>query len=126
MNREQLDELRARAQRACDETERLLREAKRNIEWSEELIARSEQLSTATADEILELLKTYKISARLVNKRSSLVQQTACEFLIERGSSAIAFLREKAEIDRGLGQEFSADIWGVVADAAARIWRDAA
>ena len=126
MSREQLDELRARAQRACDETRRLLREAKRNIKWSEELIARSEQLSMATADEILELLKIYKISAKLINKRSSLVQQTACEFLIERGSNAIAFLREKAEIDRGLGHEFSADIWGVVADAAERIWRDAA
>src|SRR5215475_1658215 len=82
INRERLDELRARAQRACDETRRLLREAKRNIKWSEELIARSEQLSTAPADELLELLKIYGISARLVNKRSSLVQRTAGEFLM--------------------------------------------
>ena len=103
MNREQLNELRARAQRACDETERLLREATRNIEWSEQLIARAEQLSAATASEIFELLKICKISARLVNNRSSLVEQSACEFLIERGSNAIAFLREKAEIDYGLG-----------------------
>src|SRR5215813_13847967 len=125
MNREQLDELRARAERACDGTKRLLREAKRNIEWSEELIARSEQLSADTPDEIFELLKINKVAARLVNKRFSLVQQTACEFLIDRGSNAITFLREKAEIDRGLGHEFSADIWGVVADAAERIWRDA-
>ena len=77
MSREQLDELRARAQRACDETERLLREAKRNIEWSEQLIARAEHLSAATAGEIFELLKICKISARLVNNRSSLSSQGA-------------------------------------------------
>jgi len=103
-----------------------LRESKRNIEWSEELIARSQQVSAATAYEILELLKICKISARLINKRSSLVERSACEFLIERGSNAIAFLREKAEIDRGLEHEFSADIWSEVADAAELIWRDAA
>ena len=126
MNREQLEELRTRAQRACDETRRLLREAKRNIKWSEELIARSAQLSGATSDELLELIKICKISARLVDKRSSLVEQSACEFLIERGSNAIAFLREKAEIDYGLGHEFSAGIWSEIADTAERIWRDAA
>src|SRR5215469_15407085 len=124
MNREQLDELRARAQRACDETRRLLPEAKGNIKWSEELIGRSAHLSTATSNEILELIKICKISARLVNKRSSLVEQSACEFLIERGSNAIVFLQERAEIDRGLGHEFSADIWSELANAAERIWRD--
>ena len=126
MNREQLNELRARAQRACDETTRVLREAKRNIKWSEELIARSAGLSAATSEEILELIKICKISARLVTERSSLVEQSACEFLIESGSNAIAFLQEKAEIESGLGHEFAADIWSEIADAAERIWREAA
>jgi len=126
MNREQLDELRARAQRACDETRRILREFERNIEWSEELIARSEQLSVATADEIVDLLKVCEISARLINKRSSLVARSACEFLIPQGSNAITFLRDRAEIDRRRGDKCSADIWSEVASAAERIWRDAA
>jgi len=103
-----------------------MREAKRNIKWSEELIARSEQLSAATANEISELLKVYKILARVVNKRSSLIQQSACEFLIQKGSNAVAFLRDRAEIDRGRGDKFSADIWDKVANAAERIWQDAA
>jgi len=72
MNREQLDELRARAQRACDETRRILREFERNIEWSEELIARSEQFSAATLNEISESLKICKIAARYGNKCSLL------------------------------------------------------
>ena len=126
MNREQLDELRAHAQRACDETRRLMCESKRNIKWSEELIARSEQLSAATADAISELLKICKISARLVSKRPSLVERSACEFLMQKGSNAIAFLRERAEIDHEHGDEPSADIWGEVANAAERIWQDAA
>ena len=96
MNREQLEDLRARAQRACDQTRQLMRESKRNIKWSEELIRRSEQLSTAVTDEILELLRVCKISAMLVNKRSSLVERSACEFLMQQGSNAIPFLREKA------------------------------
>lgn len=126
MNREQLDELRARAQRACDETRRLMRESKRNIKWSAEIIARSEQLLGATADEIVDLLKVCKISARLITKRSSLIERSACEFLMQQGSNAIAFLRERAEIDRGHGDELSADIWSEVANAAEGIWRDAA
>jgi hypothetical protein len=126
MNREQLEELRALARRARDGIRPLVRESKRNIKWSEELIARSEQLSKATSDEILELLKIFKISRRLIDKRSSLIQQSACEFLIRQGSDAIAFLRDRAEIDRGLGDKLSADIWNKVANAAERIWRDAA
>jgi hypothetical protein len=103
-----------------------MQEGKRDIKWSEGLIARSEQLSAATADEISELLKICKISARLATKRSSLIQQSACEFLIQQGLNAIAFLRDRAEIDRGHGDKFSADIWCKVANAAERIWRDAA
>jgi len=126
VSREQLDELRGRAQRVCDETRRLIQQAKRNIKWSEEFIACSEQLSAATADEIVDLLKVCKISARLINKRSSLVERSACEFLLQQGSKAIAFLRERAEIDREHGDELSADIWRDVANAAEGIWLDAA
>jgi hypothetical protein len=50
-----------------------------------------------------ELLKLCKILAKLVDKRSSLVERSACGFLIEQGSNAVVFLRDRAEIDRGHG-----------------------